>query len=309
MTRDFNKPPRENRRGYSRNPSPGRRGEERTPRPARPRPRLNRETVDRAWENGARPNHADYRTRTGNNGQPARENRRRDGQSNQPSAQNRRKNRRPSEGDRYDSRDNQRTRSRSQHPRARTRDAGTRDGDAYQYNERRQGGRDYQRYEAQISPRRTRPERQPGKQARKAQGPPRPRTGGELFEGDYEQFDQDAPQNPGSRSKNQQGQGPQSQERHATRLPDGRVLKGPRPAQHRNAQFWTEVDQEAEGLLEHVKSPAKPRSARKTPAPKKQAKTRTRAASSTVGDKQARARKSTSKPSPSAAKPPRRRPR
>ncbi len=55
MTRDFNKQRRDNERPYSRHSSSSRYGEERSPRPARPR--LNRETVDRAWENGARPNH------------------------------------------------------------------------------------------------------------------------------------------------------------------------------------------------------------------------------------------------------------
>jgi hypothetical protein len=37
-----------------------------------------------------------------------------------------------------------------------------------------------------------------------------------------------------------------------TRLPDGRVLKGPRPAQRKNAQFWTEVAEDTEDLLGNV---------------------------------------------------------
>lgn len=68
MTRDFNKPRRDDSRPSFRNSSPNRHRDERSPRPARPR--LNRETVDRAWESGAQQQHADYRPRTG--GGPAR---------------------------------------------------------------------------------------------------------------------------------------------------------------------------------------------------------------------------------------------
>lgn len=62
MTRDFNKPKRDDNPSF-RNSSPNRNRDERSPRPARPR--LNRETVDRAWESGAQQQHADYRPRTG----------------------------------------------------------------------------------------------------------------------------------------------------------------------------------------------------------------------------------------------------
>ncbi|GAC1422251.1 MAG: hypothetical protein PVS3B3_07410 [Ktedonobacteraceae bacterium] len=68
MTRDFNKPKRDDSHPSFRNTSPNRNRDERSPRPARPR--LNRETVDRAWESGAQQQHADYRPRTG--GGPAR---------------------------------------------------------------------------------------------------------------------------------------------------------------------------------------------------------------------------------------------
>ena len=71
MTRDFNKQDRDDSRSSFRNNSSNRYGEERSPRP--PRARLNRETVDRAWENGAPSLHADYRTRS-SNGQPPRNN-------------------------------------------------------------------------------------------------------------------------------------------------------------------------------------------------------------------------------------------
>ncbi|HEY4388200.1 MAG TPA: hypothetical protein VGN34_27440, partial [Ktedonobacteraceae bacterium] len=69
MTRDFNKQPRDDARPPFRNKSSNKFGEERSSRPARPR--LNRETVDRAWESGAQTQHHDYRPRT-TNGQPPR---------------------------------------------------------------------------------------------------------------------------------------------------------------------------------------------------------------------------------------------
>src|SRR6266568_903509 len=88
MTRDFNEHRRDDRYSSSRNQSSGRYGEERTPRPARPR--LNRQTVDRAWESGARRDHADYRTRS-NNEQPPRSSHRRNQYSDYASTQNSRK--------------------------------------------------------------------------------------------------------------------------------------------------------------------------------------------------------------------------
>ncbi len=85
MTRDYNKQPREDMRSLPRNQSPNRAGDERSPRP--PRPRLNRETVDRAWESGAPAQHADYRTRS-SNGQPSRNSWRNNQQTEHSSAQN-----------------------------------------------------------------------------------------------------------------------------------------------------------------------------------------------------------------------------
>src|SRR6266700_3739271 len=59
------------------------------------------------------------------------------------------------------------------------------------------------------------------------------------FEGDYEHFnDSDT----------------QPEERHVTRLPDGRVLKGPRPVQRRNARFWTDITDETQTLLQPVET-------------------------------------------------------
>ncbi|HAE83134.1 MAG TPA: hypothetical protein DCK85_07070, partial [Ktedonobacter sp.] len=85
MTRDYNKQPRDDTRSSSRNQSPNRTGDERSPRP--PRPRLSRETVDRAWESGAPTQHADYRTRS-SNGQPPRNSWRNNQQSEHSPAQN-----------------------------------------------------------------------------------------------------------------------------------------------------------------------------------------------------------------------------
>ncbi len=77
----------------------------------------------------------------------------------------------------------------------------------------------------------------------------------ERFEGDYEHFE--TPETPRqSRSyRDEAHQG--GEERHVTRLPDGRVLKGPRPVQRKNAQFWTEVAHDTEALVEPINVPEK----------------------------------------------------
>ncbi len=90
MTRDFKKQRRDNERPYSRSSSSSRHGEERSPRPARPR--LNRDMVDRAWENGARRDHPDYHAYRSDQSQSPRDNRQR---YQQPTAQNSRNNRKP----------------------------------------------------------------------------------------------------------------------------------------------------------------------------------------------------------------------
>jgi hypothetical protein len=92
----------------------------------------------------------------------------------------------------------------------------------------------------------------------------------ERFEGDYEQFNH-APAPSPSRSprdtrkqERPEHRAPQPHvkrmgkpvevERHVTPLPDGRVLKGSRPAQRKNAQFWTGVSQDAEQLVNQVQA-------------------------------------------------------
>src|SRR5260370_23419566 len=117
MTRDFNKQRRVNERPYSRSSSSGRDGEERSSRPARPR--LNRDMVDRAWENGARQNHPDYRSRDDNRNQQPRDNKRRNQYSDQPSAQDTRNNRKPYGNRQNNYRDSETTSQRNYEPRPR----------------------------------------------------------------------------------------------------------------------------------------------------------------------------------------------
>jgi hypothetical protein len=86
----------------------------------------------------------------------------------------------------------------------------------------------------------------------------------EQFEGDYEQFDY-APSDQSRNGRRWEERSPQAQskrteklsevERHVTPLPDGHVLKGPRPAQRKNAQFWTDISQETEKLVDQVQTP------------------------------------------------------
>src|SRR5581483_7169303 len=87
----------------------------------------------------------------------------------------------------------------------------------------------------------------------------------EHFEGDYEHFGYDnirhhkngsseRPQRD-QRSRRNESDAP-GRERHVTRLPDGRALKGPRPVQRKQAQFWTEVANDTDELLEQIPEPS-----------------------------------------------------
>ncbi len=92
----------------------------------------------------------------------------------------------------------------------------------------------------------------------------------QQFEGDYEQFDTDEAtrqiepldrptreeHQPHNRNSNRHGNN-QERERFVTPLPDGRVLKGPRPVQRRNAQFWTDINSDTDALIDQVQLPAK----------------------------------------------------
>jgi hypothetical protein len=328
MTRNFKQHGRDDERPFSRNTPSGRFEGERSPRPARPR--LNRESVDRAWENGARQQHPDYRPRgTARSPQPRQQgqsfsdNRRRPspyGSSSHPDSHNSHNNyngrnaSRPSNNLRNDRRPNDRyERPARRYPESRSFESSMRAFDEDQYQERlrrssdegssseerpgqgqdrssqsrpypprrydsrngtgrsferdaRSGaGRGYERdvrpdrehgpsgnrrdnrfdnkrgnrYENRPDTRNPRFQSRPDRFSRSYQRPFRPKSDVEKFEGDYEQFD--AAREPGH-----------EEERHVTRLPDGRVLKGPRKQQREAAEFWTNVDQQAQGLLETV---------------------------------------------------------
>ena len=131
MTRDFKKQGRDNERPYSRNSSSSRYGEERSPRPARPR--LNRDMVDRAWENGARRDHPDYHAYRSDQSQSPRDNRQR---NQQPTAQNSRNNRKPY-GNRQDGyRSGERNANSRNGARPRSYESGMRKFDEQHYDER-----------------------------------------------------------------------------------------------------------------------------------------------------------------------------
>jgi hypothetical protein len=304
MTKDFNEQRRGDVRPSSRNQSSGRHGEERSPRPARPR--LNRETVDRAWESGASRNHADYRPRT-TNGQPPRDNWRRNQYGNSPSAQmgrrpysnqqnNYRRSERtpndnynpgpqPTDSRRFDDRRSSDRRNYAErpagaHPRSRS-GPGFRDNERYRdqrppyrdddrdrsrgderrgfdrdnrslrtFNDSNRQHRDFQRPNTQNPRWRSRPMAQNDDQPRGRQD--FNRNG--RFEGDYERFETPEASRP-QRPVNRLSEGnldKESEERHVTRLPDGHVLKGPRPVQRKKAQFWTEISQDVEALVEPI---------------------------------------------------------
>src|ERR1019366_6888624 len=94
----------------------------------------------------------------------------------------------------------------------------------------------------------------------------------EQFEGDYEHFSRNE-NHTGPRSatpyRSNNNNRPESKpfqnrprhdraeeqptpERHVTRLPDGRVIKGPRPIQRQEARFWTEVANDTEEIVGNI---------------------------------------------------------
>jgi hypothetical protein len=324
MTRDYNNQRRESERGHSRGSSSRRFEGERSSQPARPR--LNRDMVDRAWENGARQNHPDYRTRSDSKTPLTRDNRRSDQQTNRHSAQtssngrkpyaNRQDNYRPGErspqsnngprprtfessmrtfDDRQynqyerrgyskqpyqddnrpeNSRNTQRPQSRSQYQgrdqyrgtQRREFDRGTSSPRNYDRDQRpsRDFGRDTRptrSYDRDQRPSRSssesnaknprwqsRPEKRNGTYSNRSHEHPRFEAEHELFEGDYEHFDR-------SNSARSHTPAPHLPEEHnATRLPDGRVLKGTPGEQHKKAEFWTEIAQESDELVKQVES-------------------------------------------------------
>ncbi len=115
------------------------------------------------------------------------------------------------------------------------------------------------------------------------------------FEGDYERFnDSDT----------------QPEERHVTHLPDGRVLKGPRPVQRRNARFWTDITDETQTLLQPVETKrvnthkqAQTGASAKTGTPKSSPKSRTHKASAVTREKKSRGKQAVTKPRSTGPKP------
>lgn len=319
MTRDFNKQRRDDSRPPFRqnnNSSFDRHGEERSPRPARPR--LSREVVDRAWENGAQNRHADYRPRQSGqgpaprNGAAPRNDRRNYQQSERSPYQNGnhagggkpygyRQNSYDNAPDNhqgnYRRNDSNEPRSRPYDserngfdgPRSRGFDRDRRDGysrpnprNYERSNERpfRDRANRYDGNDMRDEPRRQhggysqnpRGQHQYGERRNYRQDERSERNGAPYnspyqarFEGDYERFDrhddaQSRQHTPNRRTRGQyndhQVAREEVNERHVTRLPDGRVLKGSRPAQRKNAQFWTEIAQGTDELIEHVQTPS-----------------------------------------------------
>ena len=140
----------------------------------------------------------------------------------------------------------------------------------------------------------------------------------EQFEGDYERFNNnesfserhDAPHRSSrperGRPRREYAEEGPAQESHVTRLPDGRVIKGPRPTQRQEARFWTEVANDTEGLIGHIQvedeevDEAPKSEAASDAAGKPSKKTRARSASATVrGRKAGAAKEKKSGPRPS----------
>jgi hypothetical protein len=387
MTRNFNNQRREDERRNSRSSSPRRYGEERPPRPARPR--LNRDMVDRAWENGARQNHADYRTRSDNNSHPPRDNRQRNQYSDQSPAQNSRNYRKPY-GNRQDSyRPGEQTPRSNYGPRPRSYESGMRTFNEQRYNEHERRGysdqpdqagyrpdnrqsaqhpnsrspyRDRNQYQGPQRREFDRDARQPRsfdrdqrqgrdfdrdsrqprsydrnkRSSRNDTGPDtqnprwqsrptrqrsnyssRPRefarsgADQELFEGDYEHFDAgNSAQHQTNQVRDDVRAPQQAEERHVTHLPDGRVLKGTPDEQRREAEFWTEIAQESNELVQQVEvlpeveAVAEHSEDHPTAAPTKgKPRSRTQTASAATPDRKTKVRKSTPKPRSTGPKP------
>ena len=368
MTRDFNNQRREYPQSDSRSSSSRRYGEERSSRPARPR--LNRDMVDRAWENGARQNHADYRTRSDSNSHPPRDNRR----PNQYSAQNGTNGRKPY-GNRQDSyRPGERSPRSNNGPRPRSFESSMRTFDDQKYNQYERRGysnqpyrdeyrpgnrensqhpnsrsqyqgrdpyrgsqaRDYDRDGRQPrsydrdkrssrdasgpdthNPRwQSRPARQHDNYPRKPSDSKRYGAEQELFEGDYEHFEaSDSAQPPTRQTRVDTDASQPLEERHVTRLPDGRVLKGTLNEQHRNAEFWTEIAQESDELVQQIGPSNTQEVTTKHPADfpttastKGKPKSRTHTASASMRERKttkakAKVRQSTPKPRSTGPKP------
>ena len=348
--------------------------------------------VDRAWENGARQNHADYRTRSDSNSHPPRDNRRPDQHTNRYSAQTSNNGRKPY-GNRQDNyrpgerspRSNNGARPRTfkssmrtfddqhynqyerrgyskqpyqddnrpgssgnpQRPNSRTQYQGR---DQYRGPQRREFDRDtssprnFDRDQRQTrgydrdtrqprsydrdkrssrnasgpdtnNPRwQSRPERRPNNYSNRSHEYTRYGAEQELFEGDYEHFDKNNSALPHTHQTRVDTHAPeQPEERNATRLHDGRVLKGTLDEQHKEAEFWTEIAQESDELVKQVDSSHTQEAPTKHPADlqtaastKRKPNPRTHTASESTRERKttkARVRQSTPKPRSTGPKP------
>ena len=150
MTRDYNNQRREDPHSDSRGSSSSRFEGERSSRPARPR--LNRDTVDRAWENGARQNHPDYRTRSDNKTPLNRDNRRPAQQTNRHSAQSSSNGRKPYANRQDNYRPGERSPQSNNGPRPRTFGSSMRKFDDQQYEQYERRGYSKQPYQDDYRP-------------------------------------------------------------------------------------------------------------------------------------------------------------
>ena len=239
-----------------------------------PRPRLNREMVDRAWREGAQHSHPDYHPRGAANSHPQpRKGYQRPEHptsSNQPGNSNRR----------HFDRDNTRRFEQNSH------NAQAPHSPSFPTGER-PNSRRMPMNSAYSETRQPRFERG---QARKWQHD-------EQFEGDYERFTgydevddhrsngyRQSPRThqgayrsngyrqPPRRQNEAPARGHEPERQRTTPLPDGRVVKGPRPAQRKNARFWDDVNSDADQLLHQVHAPQEQSSPRHRSAPPRQGK-------------------------------------
>ena len=108
--------------------------------------------------------------------------------------------------------------------------------------------------------------------------PPRPAYNdrnerSERFQGDYERFNsydqapnrRDDARRPGrptdraprerQRFEDRSRSSEHTEEKHVTRMPDGRVIKGPRPVQRKEARFWGGISEDTNDLVEQASPP------------------------------------------------------
>ncbi|PZW30481.1 hypothetical protein EI42_02449 [Thermosporothrix hazakensis] len=247
MTRDFSKSGREDKRP-PRDMSTNQYRNEQQARPTRVR--LSREVVDRGWALGAQNRHADYQPRNNGSMYPYQNGRTQSASSSNNGYGSSRRGQRPqhnhanpvSPHNNYQSPFSSNPNSRGQTPR-----------DSYQ-KPRKGGYTPYHERSSQHQSHETRYQPPYGGQYQDR----RPSKNAARFEGDYESFTHTF-ENPGHSSQHKPTHHktptnkPPRQERHTTQLSSGRVLKGSRPAQRKQARFWQEIEQDTAELLQGVR--------------------------------------------------------